>query len=355
MVVDQDAVTRVGPWLESVLVGLIDEGLNPILVSPGENALGAGIPERAVGRLTFPPIRWSLMQRWGSRHLLDQLLAEPVQAVLAASGHVVRYAHWLAGELEAPLAAIVSGTDEVLPVGAVSNDLAVAFAASDALAQRLLDRLGPAQSARIETVALGVHLGEQAAGFAEPGRTAGIMAAGHLEFANHFEQFIAAAEQLNERHYDAAYFIVGSGPAEHHLRRMAADRRLTDRLTFVPDLQRMGDIFAGIDILVQPYVSDRLDLRLLEAMAGGVVVLARNGGAIDFVRDGVNGVELTGGDEDALAALLARLLDDPTIGRRIGAQARQFVQDHHLAGVTVQRVVAGLKRIALSQQTIQLP
>jgi glycosyltransferase involved in cell wall biosynthesis len=116
----------------------------------------------------------------------------------------------------------------------------------------------------------------------------------------------------------------------------------------------MDDIFEGIDIYVQPYVCRRLDLRLLEAMAAGVVVVGRNGGAVDMIRDGVNGLELTGDDAGVLAATLARLLEDRPAARRIGEQARQFIQAGRLAGVTVQRVVERVKQIALGQQTLKI-
>jgi glycosyltransferase involved in cell wall biosynthesis len=197
-------------------------------------------------------------------------------------------------------------------------------------------------------------MGAGTAAFASPGRSVGIMAAGPLELSSRFEQFILAASILAEAYEDVVFSIVGAGPAERGLRRMREELNLTDRLTFVPSVRRMDDLFDGVDIYVQPYVATRLDLRLLEAMAAGVVVLARNGGAVDFVRDGVNGLELTNVDEHGLAMLIGKLLEDPAAGRRIGGQARQFVQENHLSGVSAQRVIERLRPIIVSRQTLKI-
>jgi len=360
VVADGDVVARYGLWAESLLVSLVDEGINPMLVTPGETpaALAATIPERAVARFCFPTSRWALVQHWGSRFLVEQLANEPVRLVLSASGHMARYGAWLAEQLGVPLATLVMGEDEVAAAASVSGRLSAAFAGSTPLADQLTRRLGRGKAGsgegKVVPIELGVHLGAQTAAFSDPARIPAIMTSGRLDFASHFEQFILAAAQLNDRHCEAIYFVVGSGPAERELRQLARQRNLTARMTFVPELRRMENIFDGMDIYVQPYVPRRLDLRLLEAMAAGVVVIARNGGAVDFVRDGVNGVELTNSDEATLTILMQKLLEEPAIGRQLGDQARQFVQANHLAGVTVQRVVERVKVLALRQQTLKI-
>lgn len=64
-----------------------------------------------------------------------------------------------------------------------------------------------------------------------------------------------------------------------------------------------------------------------EAMARGLAVVAtRTGGMADLIRPGVNGFLCAPGDADGLRRQVARLLDDPALAARIGAQARQDMQ-----------------------------
>jgi glycosyltransferase involved in cell wall biosynthesis len=149
--------------------------------------------------------------------------------------------------------------------------------------------------------------------------------------------------------------VVGSGPAERKLRDLADARDLGESFTIVPDLRRLERICDGIDVLVQPFVCRRLDLRLLEAMAAGVAVVGRNGGALDLLRDGLNGIELTQGDEAELTMVLQRLLDEPETGRRLGDNAREFIRENHLAGVTVQKLTSVVREIAMAQRTLKMP
>ena len=65
---------------------------------------------------------------------------------------------------------------------------------------------------------------------------------------------------------------------------------------------------------------------VLEAMAFGLAVIATPVGGIgDVMRDGVNGLLVSTGDEGALAAALLKLLGDDDLCRRLGEQARQDV------------------------------
>ena len=61
----------------------------------------------------------------------------------------------------------------------------------------------------------------------------------------------------------------------------------------------------------------------LEAMACGKAVVApRVGGVVDYLRDGVNGLLIAPKDPEAMAAAMARLLDDHALRARLGTRAR---------------------------------
>ncbi len=65
-----------------------------------------------------------------------------------------------------------------------------------------------------------------------------------------------------------------------------------------------------------------------EAMARGLAVVAtRTGGMADLICPDVNGFLCAPGDADGLRRQVERLLDDPALAARLGAQARRDMQD----------------------------
>lgn len=74
---------------------------------------------------------------------------------------------------------------------------------------------------------------------------------------------------------------------------------------------------------------DGIPNALLEAMAAGVpVVTTAVSGVPEVVRDGQTGLLVGPDDPAALAATLARLLDDPALSERLTAQARTWAIDN---------------------------
>ena len=63
---------------------------------------------------------------------------------------------------------------------------------------------------------------------------------------------------------------------------------------------------------------------MLEAMALGLPVIATDcpiGGSRMYIRDGVNGLLVPVGDEEALARAMERLADEPAFGESLGREA----------------------------------
>ncbi|MGH8214476.1 MAG: TIGR04063 family PEP-CTERM/XrtA system glycosyltransferase [Rhodanobacteraceae bacterium] len=128
--------------------------------------------------------------------------------------------------------------------------------------------------------------------------------------------------------------LVGGGPQEASLRRLAARLGLDDVVHFVgrvphSDVQRYCSV---MDVMVFPRVSRRLTelvtpLKPLEAMAMGKRVAASDvGGHRELIRDGYNGRLFPAGSPEALAKCIVGLLDKPADAEPIIANARAFVE-----------------------------
>ena len=136
---------------------------------------------------------------------------------------------------------------------------------------------------------------------------------------------LRACARLGERDY--ALFLAGSGDrdAAYVAALHDAAARLGTRVGFLGFVRNVGALLAQADICVQPsVVAEAGSLTVLEAMqAGCAVVASDNGSQPEYVVERTTGLLVPPGDDEALAAALARLLDDPELRRTMGAAARR--------------------------------
>ncbi|GGQ47048.1 glycosyltransferase family 4 protein [Streptomyces flaveolus] len=136
---------------------------------------------------------------------------------------------------------------------------------------------------------------------------------------------------------DAVLLIVGGGPYEKDLRRLAQDTGVAASVRFtgavpwaeLPAHYGAGDVFAmpcrtrrgGLDV-------EGLGIVYLEASATGLPVVAGDsGGAPDAVLDGETGWVVRGGDAAQTADRVTTLLADPELRRRMGERGRSWVEE----------------------------
>ncbi|MBW5485512.1 glycosyltransferase family 4 protein [Streptomyces bambusae] len=136
---------------------------------------------------------------------------------------------------------------------------------------------------------------------------------------------------------DAVLLIVGGGPYEAQLRKLAAETGVAQSVRFtgavpwseLPAHYGAGDVFAmpcrtrrgGLDV-------EGLGIVYLEASATGLPVVAGDsGGAPDAVLDGETGWVVRGGSAEDTADRVTTLLQDPALRDRMGARGRTWVED----------------------------
>jgi glycosyltransferase involved in cell wall biosynthesis len=114
------------------------------------------------------------------------------------------------------------------------------------------------------------------------------------------------------------------------------------RVGHVADERLLASAYREARALVLPSEYEAFGLVLLEAMAQGTpVVASRVGGIPEVVDDGRTGLLAAPGSPTDLAAALARVWDDPELGRRLGEEARRSVVPRY----TWEAVATTLERI----------
>ena len=121
---------------------------------------------------------------------------------------------------------------------------------------------------------------------------------------------------------------------------------LPENVTYRHDLPAIAlrDLYARSRFLVMPLEDVDFDAgvtSITEAMAmGKAVVVTRNKGQVDVVRDGVDGLYVPPRDPRALRAAIVHLLENPAEAERLGAAARAAVLERHRLDDYVVRVAA---------------
>ena len=237
-------------------------------------------------------------------------------AVLAASAPVVATFHASLDrsrlmELAAPALRQVSGRIDA------------AVAVSDAAASFLR---------RVVRVPLEiVPNGVDVRAFAHPGRPVEGLPAGpkilwvnRLDPQKGFEIMLRAFEQLASEVGEAHLLVAGDGRDRVLLRSLPADLRTRIlRLGTVPHGE-LPRYHAAADVFVSPATGqESFGIVLVEAMAAGVPVVASDiAGYREVVRDGIDGLLVSPGDPNALAAAIRRVLSEPELAATLRAAGR---------------------------------
>ena len=85
---------------------------------------------------------------------------------------------------------------------------------------------------------------------------------------------IEAAAALGSKLPRAKYVFWGGGHLEEELRELVSRHNLSDRIVFAGTAEDMAEVYAEIDLLAMPSLSEGLPMALLEAMSAELLVLA---------------------------------------------------------------------------------
>lgn len=153
---------------------------------------------------------------------------------------------------------------------------------------------------------------------------------GRLGLEKNVAFILRSFQRLAQSHVsDCRLVVVGGGTEERNLAALARRLGIDGRVVFTGRWPRedVQAAYAGSDLFVFASLTETQGLVVLEAMAGGLPVVAvKAGGVEDVVEDGVNGL-LSGLDEVEFARLAGRLVDDPPLRKRLATAASHSAED----------------------------
>jgi len=143
------------------------------------------------------------------------------------------------------------------------------------------------------------------------------------------DDLIEAVSLLQKSMPNVKLVAVGGGDDLPRLRKLAADRGVVDRVTFLEGLAReqLAASYARCDIFALPSTGEGFGIVFLEAMAFGKSVIGANSGGIpDLVQNEINGLLIPPRDKDQLVKVLKALLEDATLRTHLGANGAERVR-----------------------------
>jgi glycosyltransferase involved in cell wall biosynthesis len=343
-----------GGFLLRLATALAAEGVRVVAVAPMAEGLAPaerldGIPVR---RYRYAPARAQRLAYAGEMHrraaspggalaLAGLLGAGALAARRVGRGADLVHAHWwfpagvqaLAARTGLPLVTTLHGTDA---------RLARSRPAARAACARVLRA-----SARVTAVS--GWLATQAAGFAPDlaGRVAvapmpvddlafspgpadrprdELLFVGRLDRQKGAEVAVRALAGMNGPAAELPLRVVGTGPEQAALRRLAGELGVAGRVRWEGQLPQaeLADRYRRAAALVVPGRDEGLGLVAVEGqLSGAPVVAAASGGLLDVVADGRTGRTFPPGQPEALARAVEAVLADPAGTARMATEARE--------------------------------
>ena len=149
--------------------------------------------------------------------------------------------------------------------------------------------------------------------------------AGRLVEQKGVRYIIEALPRLADLGRNIELEVVGSGPSEADLRRLAHELGVAGQVRFAGWLDRddLAARYRASDVFVLPSFEEGMPNVVLEAMASGLPVVTTDiYGNRELVQDGVEGLLVPAGSTEAVGTALERLAADPGLARAMGQRAR---------------------------------
>lgn len=162
---------------------------------------------------------------------------------------------------------------------------------------------------------------------------------GRLERMKGQDVLIKACRRVHDAGHPLHLLIVGDKTANdpegysQYLHDLVEQLKLESFVHFHPHQSDVTRVYAAMDLFVMASHSETYGMVTIEAMACGLPVIGTSeGGTLQIINDGVNGLLVPPEDDDKLAAALINLIANPSLTRSIASRAALDAVDkysHH--------------------------
>lgn len=162
---------------------------------------------------------------------------------------------------------------------------------------------------------------------------------GRLVPVKNHRMFLRAVEEVLKERDRVQFLVVGDGILKEELEGLCRELRIQNNVLFTGWRNDMDAIYNILDILVLCSATESQGLVLLEAMAHGKPVIATDVDEIGkTVIDGRSGILIPPDDVHQLAKGMQRLIDEPSLRKRLGESSRVLVEREFSVRSMIERI-----------------
>lgn len=153
------------------------------------------------------------------------------------------------------------------------------------------------------------------------------VACGRLDKLKGFRNLITMFAGVSNRLPDWDLIIMGEGEDRPQLEALVKKAGLADRISLPGWVADVGAIYRDGDLFLFPSFTEGFALVLAESMACGLPCLSYDCkvGPSEIIRDGVDGVLISVGDEKAFMAAMVRLAEDESTRRKFASACQEVL------------------------------
>jgi glycosyltransferase involved in cell wall biosynthesis len=150
---------------------------------------------------------------------------------------------------------------------------------------------------------------------------------GRLHYQKGYRYLIEAAAIVHRTFPDVRWVWIGEGPARGEIESLIHAQGLHAVIELAGYCGDMLANLARFDYYVHPAIAEGMPYAVVEAMAGGLPVVATDvGGTSELIERGVSGLVVPPADAAALAESVLQLLTNTESARVMGAAARERIR-----------------------------
>lgn len=158
-----------------------------------------------------------------------------------------------------------------------------------------------------------------------------VLLPGRIEHYKGQHLLLEAIQQLQQQGLQIQVAIMGHVMDQGYfasLQQQVAKAQLNDAIHFLGFVQDPQQYYSCFDVVILTTYAETFGLVLVEAMQAGVAVIGSNAGGVpEIIRQDETGLLFTPGDSQALAAALARLVNDRALRERLAAAGQAYASE----------------------------
>jgi glycosyltransferase involved in cell wall biosynthesis len=328
LIASESTLMEQSTFLRHLLVGLVDESIETTLICPPGHDVGSIVP-MPVTVLPHPLVNLPLMKHFGAGGLTDQLAKSRPTILHSLCESKASLTRRLAHRLNLPYIQVINSLGKRLGRVPLSPRRCRALIAPAQTVAASTAKAYPRYADRVRQINVGSFIEEDTVCFSDSSRLPSIVLAQRLQRVSDFESFFKVVKALLTDGYEFMVVLMGSGPAEHGLRRLLERLGISQAVIIVPILDPWRSVLAAGDIFVRPQPLRTFSMFLLEAMSLGTAVAACQGGVDDLIIPDQTAVVFQPDDEQSIRHALTQLLDQHDFARRLATMAQEHVRTHY--------------------------